>query len=779
MGRVIAQSGYDGRCYRYYQVGLIATVCILFHTPLYGQSPSAVLPPTEATEPHPMHPWLLCPVDELAALITVPAATADTASEADRFDLPIEADAEIVESTPEAVLLEGAVNVRRGDQQVRGASRVRLDRVRQIIQAYGHIEYGNPDVAVRSREIEVELEQEVSVFQDADYYIPSRGAQGRADKITLKRQRQESLLDDVTYSTCIRGSELWQLRARNLRLDFKTKRATARHIQLAFKNQPILYFPYLSFPITDERQSGFLIPNIGYTSDNGLDIRLPYYWNIAPNHDLTLTPRVISRRGMQLAAEYRFLRERDKGVLEVEYLPHDRQYGDDRSAQRLRYQAQPLPSIYADLLYQRISDDDYIDDLSPALNLVTPSYLERRLDVYHTGQGWLGLARLQEYQSINRRVFTEPADRPYSRLPQFRADGRWFIAPFEATLNSEIVYFAHDETVEGWRMDVWPSLSWPMRWAAGFITPKLGYRYTAYDLHNIDVMETPRRPDRSVPLFSIDSGLFLERNVTFSWFSNINQQTLEPRLFYLYVPYRDQNALPIFDSAALDRSYPWLFAENRFTGADRLGDAHQLTAALTTRLLHTATGQESLRASLGQIIYFRDQRVTLNEIATENNRTSELLAEALFTVAPVTVRTALQFTAGLDEIERAAVDIRYRSDNGWLANMSYRFADSSVDQTKINHIDAALVWPINQHWKTVARWNYSLEEARNLDSFAGFEYRDCCWAWRMLARQRRSDLTRDPENAILFELELTGLAGIGTHIDSLLESAILDYQSSK
>ena len=701
-------------------------------------------------------------MDPLAESLTV-------AGESGLSEGEIRFSADQSEVSPSLAVATGDVVVEQGDQRLR-APKVVLDRERGLLSAE-QVDYDAPELAVRSQSAEVDLNQETGVFNQAQYYFPLRNAQGNAEQVQMQRRERRSQLQNVDYSTCARGAEFWRLQAQQLELDELQGRGVARDISLYIKDIPILYLPYISFPINEQRQSGWLVPKFGYSSDTGLDLTFPYYWNIAPDQDATFYPRLLGERGLMLGIEYRFLNTHDRGDIRLEYLPDDRKFGDQRGAFRIRHNADPLDRLYTDLLYQYVSDDDYLDDLDNRLELLSPNYLERHLDVLYRGDAWQALARVQGFQTLDNELFT-PEDEPYDRLPQLRFGGAWRGGPLaqelDYELHSELVYFDHNNKTTGTRLDIITALGVPLEWSAGFVKPRLAYRYTAYRLNGTE----QDRPTRAAPLISLDSGIFLERPVQWDW-SGSGLQTLEPRLFYLYVPERDQTDIPLFDTTEVDRSFSWLFLENRFTGADRLGDANQLTAALTTRVLDGENGAERLRASIGQIFYFDAPSVGLDEPLPTDADRSPLIAEAALNLDDVwSVSGALQWDSEQSRTDRSALDLRYRPEHNRLLNISHRFADDELEQ-----LDVAALWSLDSRWRAVGRWNYSLQEKRNLDVLAGLEYSDCCWALRMVARHYRDDPDDiDAKNSFFLELELKGLAGVGSDINSLLQNAILGYQ---
>ena len=687
---------FSARCYANRRYHIAALGCALWlHSSLsIGQS----LP----------GPWALCTADPLAELLTLNTGI-PLGEGALRFT------ADEAEVTSAIANLSGGVLVEQGDQQLQ-APDVELDRGANRLRAKD-VSYGSPQIAVSSEQAELDLTQETGRFEQSQYYLPQRNAQGSASVIELEQGSQRSRLYDVSYSTCARGAEFWQLRSRELELDQVSGRGYTRDLTFAIKDVPILYLPYLSFPINDQRQSGWLAPTVGIDSDSGVDVIAPYYWNIAPNYDATFYPRWLSKRGFMLGTELRFQRPHHDGIIRAEYLPDDRKYGDDRSAFKIEHRAAPLPRLRTDLLYQHVSDDDYLDDLDNNLDLLSPIYLERHFDASYSGDNWTALARVQSFQTLDSELF-DPTDEPYERLPQLRFDGYWpgqaqvagttaseqlSFRHIDYEIYSELVHFDHDDRVTGTRIDVLATAGLPLQWPAGFLTPRLSYRYTGYNLDHAITPGGDEQPNRSAPIASLDSGLFFDRNAQSAWLGE-GTHNLEPRLFYLYVPSHDQSDIPLFDTTEVDQNFNWLFLENRFIGADRLGDANQLTAALTSRWLSNSDGSERFRASVGQIFYFEDRDVTLNNTGPDTETTSDLIGEAQVSFNNgLGIRGTLQWNPDQSQTNRSALDLSYRPSPGRLLNFSHRFARDDLDQ-----LDLTFVWPISSQWRALGRYNYSL-----------------------------------------------------------------------
>jgi len=727
------------------------------------------------------NPWLLCVPDPLAEFATQPLGSATA-------NLPIEINADSGDSTRETSVARGNVFIKQGNQQLH-APEVTLDRQKNYFTANQGLIYGSPDLVISGKQGGYHANDKTGWFSDAQYSLPKRHAEGYSDRIDFQHESQTSQLQQATYSTCNRGDEFWQLHMPKLELDQQAGRGVARHVTLSMGSVPVFYWNYLSFPIDERRQSGFLMPTYAYSTTNGFDLRIPFYWNIAPNQDMTFAPRLLTQRGLMLTDEYRFLLPSSQGQVNVEYLPNDRQYQDkDRLGLFVQAKANPWPQFYQDLQYQYVSDDDYLKNFGNHLRLLTQTYLERTLDNRYQSDNWNFLTRLQQFQILDERYFTGNND-PYDRLPQLLFNGDWLHpgSGLEFGLNNEAVNFVRGRSTQGERLDLWPALSLPLQQPYGFLVPKVSYRATAYELRDLDAPKninptlTNDAPSRQAPVASTDGGLFFERPLEWPWGDNrAATLTLEPRLFYLYVPYRQQNNLPHFDTTALfNRSYPWLFLDNRFAGADRLGDANQLSTAVSSRLLNAADGSEKAVFRFGWINYFRDRKVTLYPTdPVQTDRTSPLIAETTINLIPkVSLTSYLHWDS--NEILRGGTGIYYRPGEGRLLNFSYGYSQSEPEyqSSLIKQLDISGLWTFNERWRAVGRWNYSLIDARNIQMLAGFEYEECCWALRLLATQYRNQPQDPAKNAVILELELKGLSSVGdAKLTQFLSKEIPGYQ---
>jgi LPS-assembly protein len=576
------------------------------------------------------------------------------------------------------------------------------------------------------------------------FSLNGNSARGDATKIIFVG-RERTLMENARYTTCQPGQDDWFIIARNLQLDYGQEVGTARNATIEFKGVPIFYWPYLSFPMSDKRKSGFLTPRFANSDKSGVSVAVPYYFNIAPEFDATITPRTLSKRGLQLQNEARYLGEDYTGIINYEVLSHDRIFGSERSAATFKHQQTFSPYWSGNIDVRKVSDDNYFDDFGDNLAIASQTHLPRKAEAEYGDSIWRATSRVFTYQTIDNTI---PAtERPYSRLPQVLISTE---APSQSgrpyyQLQGELVKFERDVGVTGTRVDLYPNVSLPWRNESGFLIPKAGVRYTSYDLTGA----SDDRPSRTISIFSLDSGLRFERAAGSDF-----TQTLEPRLFYLYVPYRNQDQLPNFDTSASDLIFSNLFRENRFFGADRVGDANQATVAVTSRLLD-ASGVERLRASAGEIFYFRDQTVNLPP-GTTNRKSSDFVAEVYARLtADWYIRSGLQWDADTRQTERGSFYLQYHPARDKIINVGHRFTQNVQEQ-----VDLSIQWPVANRWAAIASSSYSLLENRNLESYWGFQYNACCWAARLYS-YRRVDQNRVQTNTLMFDVELTGLAKSG------------------
>lgn len=687
---------------------------------------------------------------------------------ADRALAPVDIDAATFDvSSQDIYRLEGDARLARADQRLR-ADRLDYTHSSATYRASGDVRYQDAGVAVGASVIEGDIDADQTRMADVRYQLIALRGNGEAASASFKGPRGE--LEQVSYSTCDPGRQSWVLRAEHMDLDRESGVGSMRNATLRIGDVPVLWVPYASFPIDDRRRSGFLYPSLGSGGDSGVDLRIPYYLNLAPNQDATLSARLLGRRGVMLGAEYRYLTAHHAGQIEGDWLPNDDRTGRDRGSARIRHSGAlgGQWQLLADL--NHVSDDRYFEDFGDSLSTASTSLLGSFLALRGRGAYWSASLSADAWD-ITDPLVADSAE-PYSRLP--RALYRWdrpLADWLQLSLDAEAVAFDHDDRPGARRYDLRPALALPLVRAWGYIRPEFAWRQTGYSLDRdfAGLGLADRDPSRGTAISSLDAALVFERETRL--FGRNMLQTLQPRLYYLRVPFEPQNDLPILDTQELTFSFGQLFRPNRFTGADRQMDANQATLALTTRLLESETGRERLSASLGQIRYFDPQRVQLPGIAATDASGSAYVGEIELAVSDrVGFGLTQQWDPSIDATTVSGLRSYWRGDGGALVNLAYRYRRQVLEQT-----DASFVLPLAPGWRAVGRWNYSLLDDSTLEGFLGAEWEGCCIAVRALGRHYVRNREGEKNNAIYLELELKGLASFGRDSVQFLERAIVGY----
>ncbi len=676
---------------------------------------------------------------------------------------------EAISNEDDIVTMTGSVEAL-SDGQMLQADTATYERHSARVQAQGNVRYLRGDILLDGDRGEIYLDDDSGEIDNARFRLFDRHARGEAQNAHFL-DRNTTHLRSARYTTCDPGNESWLLRAGRVKLDRSTGTGTAHHVSLSFMGVPFLYTPWLSFPIDDRRKSGLLPPRLRDSSRNGVEFSMPYYLNLAPRYDATLTPRIMSDRGTMLESELRYLNPGSDGHITLSYLGDDRVQQRKRSLLGYRHSGYPAAGLTFDVDYNRVSDAEYFRDFGNNLSTTAITHLDQRAIANYQANTWMASARIQRYQTVDETITA--ARRPYRQAPalMFRSQLPEYNFRPNYRLTSSYVDFRHNNRIEGRRLEIQPALSLPMYTMAAYLQPTLSLRHTRYELDDIDGSE--RAPNRTLPVFTVDAGVFLERNV--QWGGRSLLQTLEPRLYYLHTPYRNQDQLPLFDTGIPDFNFTQLFRDNRFNGADRVGDANQLSTALVTRLIDMQTGRERLQAGIGRIHYFRDREVqTAGTAAAATARTSDIVAEANAAItSTLSLRLDARHSEELERIDMGGIALQYRPAPRSLINASYRFRESSLEQT-----DLTVLWPLGRRWHMVARHNYSLHDERTLETLAGVEYRSCCWRARIVNRRYLDSTTTgavaaEYNRSIYLQIEFIGLASLGDDLESLLERGIL------
>ena len=731
------------------------------------------------------------------------------ATSIDPSTLPIQAEADSARYfIDDRLELEGDVEIVRGNRRVRTDSAVVFEASERA-EVQGNVRLEEPGLVLLGDGAEVELTNDSAQLDQVAFLLTEAGLRGSADSV-VQNEGGDLVIDRGSVTRCDPGSNTWRIDSRSITVDEGAVWGTARGATLRIKDVPVFYLPYMRFPVDDARQSGWLFPDLGYSGQDGFQIAAPYYVNIAPDWDATVTPRLLTERGLGVEGELRHLNRYGDYRLGGAFLPNDDQFngvlnlddfrdefpgGEFEKADRWLLSGEHnggisgrLGRLDTTVDYTAVSDPDYFRDLGTGLSVSSRVELERRAGVrYRYGDkaapsGELD-ARLwtQRFQRLD-----EIATEAYQRLPQFDLNySRALAGPVEFSLTAQAASFdrTNDDLsgisrIVGERYHVQPEIRLPLQWPHAFAQFSGGFRYTAYDLRDVPV-GFDERPERSIGFASADGGLFFERPLTLFGTSLI--QTLEPRVFYLYQEREAQDELPLFDVTRLRFNYSQLFRRNRFSGLDRISDANQLSVGVSSAFVSATSGREYVRASVGQIFFFRDRTVTdLAALQDDDRHSSSAIAGQLQARLARfwNLSTGVIWDPNDNTIDESLFSLGYRKNNRRIANFGYRQGGpTALDQT-----DLSFLWGVSRRISVIGRWNYDLRSNRTIEGFAGLEYNDCCWQMRLIARrfiERRSVALIDqvePDKGVFFQFVFKGLAGFGTKIDTLMQRGIRGYR---
>jgi LPS-assembly protein len=572
--------------------------------------------------------------------------------------------------------------------------------------------------------------------------------------------------DNATYTSCPAGNDDWLLNMSSLEIDRGTQIGTAHSAWIEFKGVPLLYTPWMNFPLDGRRLSGFLSPTYGTTSSSGMELTVPIYLNLAPNYDATISPRIMSKRGTLLNNEFRFMSPSYAGELHYDFLKNDRITNTTRTRTAFTH-AQNLGGGFGlSTNFNRVSDDTYFSDLSSSVYGGTQTQLLNEGLLTYGGGWWSASIRGQTYQTLQNAAV------PYQRLPQINLSGQQSTGNSLISMTNEYVDFRHPTKVNGQRLLLYPSITYALLSDPGFyLKPKLGVHHTQYLVGYNNTTDIPDTT-RTLPIFSMDSGMTFERGITLGDGEYV--QTLEPRLFYVNIPYQDQSLLPIYDTSQAPFNFAQMFAENRFIGNDRVGDANMATVAITSRFIDNEGGAERLRVTLGERFSFQAPQVNL--VAPSNNNLSDiLLAVAGKATNALTLDGLLEYDPNTAHTLSYNATARYKPETGKVLNLGYRYTRvDGLPENDVRQTDFSTQWPLFWHWNAVSRWTYSLNEQRDLEQLVGLEYNQSCWMLRLVT-QKFPVPGQKVSTGIFIQLELRDLVALGSDPLNALRLSVPGY----
>ena len=694
--------------------------------------------------------------------------------------------------------LQGQVELRRGDTVIR-AEQAEYTVANDTVTAQGNVHINRGGNIYQGTQLQLQVDAFQGDFTEATYQFLDTQGHGDAQRVQFF-SRERSTIHEATYTTCQRDDSTswapdWVLQAERMELDRATDTGVAYDAVLKFKGVPILPVPVVSFPLSDRRKSGLLPPTIGIDSVSGVEYAQPYYWNIAPNRDATITPTVMSKRGVMLGTEFRYLERDYHGDLNLSYMPNDRLRDRDRWSYAWRNRANLsnwLPGLNADVKLHRVSDNNYWRDFS-LLNS-TGLKEDRLLESYGTltwgRDGHQLLARAQQWQTL--QDVDAPIAPPFNRLPQLQ----WRYSPQELRnawgldghMEADTTRFRAStidgrEHVDNGQRSYWVAqVSRPFLSPGSFVTPKLKLHTANYRMDN-ELLGRSRNRSLALPTFSLDSGLIFERPTQVRGRNYV--QTLEPRAFYTYTPYRDQAMLPLYDTALSDFNLASIYSENSYTGHDRVADNNMVTLGLTTRYLQADTGAEVARLGIAQRLRLSDQRTTLGYDAPGMKGWSDILVGAGFTWGRRWSADGLvQYNRDIQRTTRTTVSGRYHPGPFQVVSAAYRLQrenTSPIANQGSEQVELGWQWPLTQsaqgRWYSVGRLNYSMYDKKMVDTIVGVEFDGCCWVGRVVLERLQNSISRS-NTRLLFQLELVGFSrlSLGANPLASLNEYVPGYQ---
>jgi LPS-assembly protein len=647
------------------------------------------------------------------------------------------------------------------------ADRLLYQQDSKMVYADGSVRIEQDGSTIFGPHLEFNLNTDVGEMTQPSFLLSENDSRGNAESLHIEGKHNFALYN-TTYTTCPAGDDDWLLKISELDIDRSTQIGVAHNARVDFMGVPILYTPWMDFALNNGRKTGFLGPETGGTTTGGSEITLPFYWNIAPNYDATFAPRFMAKRGTLYDNEFRYLGSSSYDELHLDVLPQDRIAQQSRIHESLVESRSWGGGFSSTLNLNRVSDDAYFRDLSTSVTNTSQVNLLREGALNYRGGWWNATTRIQNYQTLQDPAAPVPV--PYHLTPQFVVNAQ---RPLDNTASvafaGEYVDFTHPTLINAQRIVLNPSVSLPLLSdPAYYVTPKIGYHYTDY-IFGQNNSSGLANMSRSLPIFSVDSGMVFERGLSIGGTDYVH--TLEPRAYYVYIPYRNQDAIPVFDTVQSDFNFTQMFTENRFIGSDRIGDANQLTLAATSRFFNVESGLEQFRVTLGERFSFAAPRVNL-VAPTDTTNKSDILMNISGRISRVLSLDGMwQYNPSQTHTEMYGTSLHYQPEAGKVINMGYLFTRNTLRQ-----IDLSEQLPLAGRWHTVARWNYSLQDKRLVEALAGVEYNQICWGVQIVA-QRFTTATQQVSTGFFIQLNLNGLAGVGSDPLDTLRHSIPGYTS--
>lgn len=697
-------------------------------------------------------------------------------------------------NSQETTRLEGNVSIRDSKSLIRSHLIV-INNLKQSLEAEGGVSFESKSAYLRADSLSKNQNQDEAVLSDAQFYLFSNNANGAAEQVKVTAE-QNLVLNDLSFSTCPAQQRSWYFSSSEMEIESQEGIGHAWNTVVRVGDVPVFYLPYIRFPVDDRRKSGLLIPQVKSKDENGFDLTLPIYWNIAPHMDATFRPRFIENRGEQIGMEYRYLSEKSYSEFDFEWLPEDKiveaQLADPltatnlsldsserwagRFSNRTRFNEHWHGSINAN----RVSDSDYFLDFGSGLESTNATRLSSELNLFYQDDIWQMRWFTLSYQSLI-------GNNAYRYLPSWTTNADFYSENgLRWQFSSEATRFTHkdNDQIEGERLNLLPSVSYPMHATWGYLLPKLSFQYSRYSqtdaISGEDSTET-----RDLPIFSLDSQLYFDRPVQINGESYTH--SLQPRLFYTYIPFREQNDINVFDSGELDLNFNQLWRENRFSGIDRVGDTNHVSLAVSNGLTSNQSGEQLVNFALGRKFYFDDREVQLdNGPAAVENESAWLAQLDLRLSDNFSISSFIEWDERNSQTKHAVTRINFEPKDNHIVNLSHRYRNRAGE--RVEELDLSLAWSLNEQWRFVGRWYNDISQNNLIDAMAGIEYESCCWAVRLVRHRYLNTQLDSLGQPILtgrdeysdetqFQFVFKGFGSVGaSSVERVLTSSIPGYR---
>ena len=649
------------------------------------------------------------------------------------------------------------------------AGQASYDESGSSINVSGGVTLENPNLFIQGQAAFINTDDETAVLKNTQYFFPNIPARGSSEEFRIEKENHY-VLTKPTYTTCNQMDQSWELVADEISINGEEGKAT--NIALRFKNIPILYLPKLTFPTNDDRKSGFLIPSFGSSSKRGLEIEIPYYWNIAPNADLKTTVNWMKKRGTEIKSELRFLTSSQNAKIELNHLPSDDLFNDDRTYSKINYQFNPSLNTQIEVTGEYASDTNYFEDLSQSTNESSRTHLARDVVFKSFGKNWMMNLGMTNYQMLDDQpkclaIGICDQNDPYRLKPYMNFNGNWQSKESKINLNidSELVFFDHLQSESGERISNRTTLSKLFNFSGVEVRPAVAIDYAKFKPDSNE-----KDANRTIPIYSLD----IKANLIKITNNGVIRRSIQPRIMAVYIPFEDQSDFPFIDTLMPDFNYFQLFNENRFIGNDRIGDTSKISYGIVAKRTRIQSGKDFFEFTLGQTLHLKDEKIAMpgDSIRRSGSLTNLASLDVAMTES-LNLKLDHYWDSDVDEMKRSQIGIEYKDSGTKRLNLAYRFRKQNIKQ-----VHGSFSWPIKDQWSFIGHYKYSIKDRKTIDQFFGLNYETCCWSISAVSRKHLVYRNGETDTSFSIQFMFKGLGEFGTPINRIFEDGIFAYDQS-